>query len=278
MGASIAGQLATCGKQVGLYDRTEFDMNKGMEILRADMKAYVERGLLAENDKEAAIARIRLMGSYDEVVRSKVVIECIYENVEEKRKLFHALIDAAHKARVSPVLASNSINFSIKNIVPNRDEISIVTCGMRFLYPVWFIPPVEISSEEEERPAALVPLWGMCEEAGLKPFYVSTKTFGGFSRMKLDQSDVDEYHGKRKASLASSLGASQGTGGPAPARGGERECNICLEPRHVFMILAPCGHKGICEQCANKIRGGTGKCPTCRCEIERMLVEDSYEH
>ena len=150
----------------------------------------------------------------------------------------------------------------------------MTTCGIRFLHPVWFIPPVEISSEEVQRPVELAAIWEECVGLGLEPFYMSTKGLNGFGRRKLYQDEIDKYHQHRKATVSSSLRGGQA---PAPRGSGSvgRECGICMEPSRVSMILSPCGHKDMCKECTNKIVSGTRTCPTCRRAVERVLEADS---
>jgi hypothetical protein len=56
------------------------------------------------------------------------------------------------------------------------------------------------------------------------------------------------------------------TGDATTATGGGDVCCICLT-NHSSVIVLPCGHKCLCNDCANKQEEELAKCPICRQEI-----------
>lgn len=46
-------------------------------------------------------------------------------------------------------------------------------------------------------------------------------------------------------------------------------CGVCWN-RPKTIVLAPCGHKGLCEACLPEIRAGQ-RCPFCRANIESYV-------
>jgi len=43
-------------------------------------------------------------------------------------------------------------------------------------------------------------------------------------------------------------------------------CSICLDEKELI-ILEPCLHQCICNECLNKLISYSSKCPICRCKI-----------
>ena len=236
MGASIAGTLAlqvlyglarralccagcrstltaaawTQGASVALFDRSDYDRRKGYDIMRADMKILEQRGLMLPADKDSALRRITLVDSHEQCVQAAIVVEAIFENLDAKRQLFGELAAAAHRTGATPVLSTNSMNFSIGQITQSLSPATtLLACGVRFLYPVFFMRPVEVSGHEDgatqeqiSASATLSRVMGQLRRFGFEPFYHhlgSTQNTGlfrnnsGFYRRKLNQHEVHRY-------------------------------------------------------------------------------------
>lgn len=67
MGASIAGALALSGARVAVYDRSDFDRKKGLEIMRADMRQHENSELISASARLQALDNVFLVESLDEV-------------------------------------------------------------------------------------------------------------------------------------------------------------------------------------------------------------------
>ena len=49
----------------------------------------------------------------------------------------------------------------------------------------------------------------------------------------------------------------------------QRECIICMDnPRN--SVLIPCGHLGVCMECAQELQRTTKMCPVCRNKITQV--------
>lgn len=298
MGASIAGHLVLQGARVALFDRSDFDRKKGYDIMRADMKNLEQRGLLLPADKDAALGRITLVESHAECVRANLIVEAIFEDLEAKRVLFKELDAAAVKEGTDPILSTNSINFSIGSIVKKgATGSSRKVCGVRFLYPVFFMRPIEISAHEpfgkERETPAIARAYSLLLRFGMEPFYVSLPkpTSDGLEstcayRRRLNPPEVTRYEeeqcrvARTRADEIARAGGSVSRpvtgGGTESSTGLVVECIICMETRD-NVVFAPCGHRNVCMECGTKVYETGRPCPTCRQQIERMLRADTDE-
>mmetsp|Transcript_9957 Transcript_9957/g.19450 ORF Transcript_9957/g.19450 Transcript_9957/m.19450 type:complete len:304 (-) Transcript_9957:125-1036(-) len=274
MGASIAGQLAIHGAKVAVFDKSDFDRNKGYEIVRADMKGLVDQRMLVPVDRDDALDRITMVETLEEATLAPLIIEVIYEDLEAKRELFKKLEAAC--SNPAAIFASNSMNYPIQDIAgngvvgPDRQ-----VCGVRFLHPVFFMLQVEVSSVEESIPTRLkAPVWDHLARFHLTPFYEKAKP-GGFWRRKLDYSQIERYNEaqRRRVSAVIQVEGEEVMSMPSRRPSVLGECVICLE-NQANCILAPCGHDVLCMQCALQIRRGRRSCPTCRRDIERILEKE----
>ena len=48
-----------------------------------------------------------------------------------------------------------------------------------------------------------------------------------------------------------------------------KDCNVCYGLKNGIFAFLPCGHAKTCQLCCIKIIEDSGKCPTCRCSIQR---------
>jgi 3-hydroxybutyryl-CoA dehydrogenase len=100
----------------------------------------VEKGRLARDDKDAALARLRLVTELAELGNCQLVIEAAFEDLELKRSLFAELDEV-----VGPdaILATNTSALSVTEIAAatNRPERVV---GMHFFNPAPVLPLVEV--------------------------------------------------------------------------------------------------------------------------------------
>ena len=73
MGASIAGNLALSGARVALYDRSDFDRKKGLEIMCADLRAHENSQLISASSRLKALDNVWLVESLQEVRSHRVL-------------------------------------------------------------------------------------------------------------------------------------------------------------------------------------------------------------
>ena len=113
MGSGIAQVMAVAGHPVVCYDPDPGARAKaatGVSTGRFGVRGAVERGKLAAEDADAALARISFTDDADAVAAVDVVIEAVPERLDLKVRLFRDL-DA--RCAAGTVLASNSSGFPI---------------------------------------------------------------------------------------------------------------------------------------------------------------------
>ncbi|MDT8435554.1 MAG: 3-hydroxyacyl-CoA dehydrogenase family protein [Gemmatimonadota bacterium] len=141
MGRGIAGAAAAAGFATRLHDVDAEALARAGEAVRSVLAGGVERGKLAAEDAEAALARLRLVADRDEALNGAgLVIEAVPERLDLKRRVL-----AAAAASVAPdcLLASNTSSLSITDLaegVPGPERV----LGLHFFNPVHAMALVEI--------------------------------------------------------------------------------------------------------------------------------------
>ncbi|MDR3073519.1 MAG: 3-hydroxyacyl-CoA dehydrogenase family protein [Deltaproteobacteria bacterium] len=146
MGHGIAQIFALHGHAVTLYDVRQDFLDKAMGNLKANLEAFVARGIVDRETAEAAPARITCTLSLEDAARdADFIVEAVPENMALKQDIFKQL-DALSKPET--VLASNTSVMSITEIAStsvNRARI----VGTHFWNPPYLIPLVEVVQAEK---------------------------------------------------------------------------------------------------------------------------------
>ena len=141
MGHGIAQIFALHGHAVMLYDIKQDFLDKALVSVKANLDAFVARGIVEKAVSEAAPSRITCTLSLEEAARdADFVVEAVPENMALKQDIFKQL-DAMSKPEA--VLASNTSVMSITEIASasvNRGRI----VGTHFWNPPYLIPLVEV--------------------------------------------------------------------------------------------------------------------------------------
>jgi 3-hydroxybutyryl-CoA dehydrogenase len=140
MGNGIAQACAVSGVNVVMVDISEAAVAKGVANISGSLDRLIKKEKITEDDKAAALARIKVSTSYDDLKEAQLVIEAATENFELKVKILKqvdALLDA------SVLIASNTSSISITQLaaVTTRADRFI---GMHFFNPVPMMALVEI--------------------------------------------------------------------------------------------------------------------------------------
>ncbi|MFN3135288.1 MAG: 3-hydroxybutyryl-CoA dehydrogenase [Candidatus Kryptonium sp.] len=141
MGSGIAHVLSQNGYLVNLIDINKGVLEKAINVIRQNMDRQIKKGLMTEEEKEQAIARINTLTSLESGAKdADFVIEAATENVKIKKDIFKSL-DLVCKPEV--ILATNTSSISITEIASatNRPDKVI---GMHFFNPVPVMKLVEI--------------------------------------------------------------------------------------------------------------------------------------
>ncbi|HLH86313.1 MAG TPA: 3-hydroxyacyl-CoA dehydrogenase NAD-binding domain-containing protein [Thermoplasmataceae archaeon] len=173
MGKGIAQVFATYGNSVVAYD----SLSKALEKAPSDIGASLDR--LAKKDpekfdKQQILPRITFTGNLEEIRGSDLVIEAVFERVEEKTALLRKVSDIIDDRCM---LATNTSSISINKLasaVRNPGRF----LGMHFFNPVPVMKLVELVKGEHTDEAILKKAYSISESIEKSP--VISKDFPGF--------------------------------------------------------------------------------------------------
>ncbi|MDP2917519.1 MAG: 3-hydroxybutyryl-CoA dehydrogenase [Dehalococcoidia bacterium] len=140
MGAGIAQVSAQAGYQVTVSEINEMLLNKGLSALSNGLTKAVDKGKLAQKDKDAILGRIKGTTSVKDFSDCDLVIEAAIENIELKKKIM------AELDRICPghaILATNTSCLSITDMAMATARPDRVL-GLHFFNPVPLMPLLEV--------------------------------------------------------------------------------------------------------------------------------------
>jgi 3-hydroxybutyryl-CoA dehydrogenase len=120
---------------------------------------------MPQEDKDAALERLRLTTSLDDLADCDLVIEAIVEELEPKRELFAEL---ERVCRPETILATNTSALSVSAIAEGLERPERVI-GMHFFNPAPVLPLVEIVRAERSSDDAVAAAYAWAEGAGKQP-------------------------------------------------------------------------------------------------------------
>jgi 3-hydroxybutyryl-CoA dehydrogenase len=176
MGAQIAQQAALEGIDVRLHDTSDEQLRKAEDSNRGHVMRRVEKGRLAKEDAEAALARVHATTDLAEAARdADIVIEAVFEDLGVKRSIFAEL---DHLAPAGAVLASNSSTMGISKIADasTRPQQCV---NMHFFYPVLVMDLVEVVKGPQTSDDTVDRAMRLAREMGRTPVLLN-KEIDGF--------------------------------------------------------------------------------------------------
>ncbi|HEX4954616.1 MAG TPA: 3-hydroxybutyryl-CoA dehydrogenase [Thermoanaerobaculia bacterium] len=140
MGSGIAEVSAKAGYVTVVREVNEAFLAKGMGRIRGSLDKAVEKGKLAAEARDAAVASLSGVTDFDALADCDLVIEAITESVAEKSRTYEAL-DAVVKEEA--IFASNTSSLTITQLAmatkrPDR------FLGLHFFNPVPVMKLVEV--------------------------------------------------------------------------------------------------------------------------------------
>jgi 3-hydroxybutyryl-CoA dehydrogenase len=140
MGSGIAEVAAKSGFEVVLRSRAQSSADAMVAGLEKSLAKQLERGRIAEADRDAALARVRAVTDLGELADCDLVIESVVEDLDTKKHLFTDLdrICADHA-----ILATNTSTLPVVEMamVTGRPE---KVCGIHFFNPAPMMALVEV--------------------------------------------------------------------------------------------------------------------------------------
>jgi len=168
MGSGIAEVAAKNGYEVVLRSRSQTGADGMVKSLEKSLAKQVEKGKLAEADRDAALALVRGVTDLKELADCDLVVESILEDLAVKKELFTELdkLCAPHA-----ILATNTSTLPVVEMAVSTSRPGQV-CGIHFFNPAPMMGLVEviraITSSDETVEAALA----FAESCGKSPIEV----------------------------------------------------------------------------------------------------------
>jgi 3-hydroxyacyl-CoA dehydrogenase / enoyl-CoA hydratase / 3-hydroxybutyryl-CoA epimerase len=185
MGSGIAHVAARAGIDVVLLDMNEEASGRGLDHIRRQQQAAVERGRAKEAEARAVVARVQPTADYAKLADAELVIEAVFENREVKAEV-------TRRAEVvlggEAVFASNTSTLPITGLAQAsaRPERFI---GLHFFSPVERMPLVEIIRGQRTGEEALAWPMDFVRQIGKTPIVVNdsrgfytSRVFGTYTR------------------------------------------------------------------------------------------------
>lgn len=140
MGAGIAQLCAQSGYQVVGFFRSEERLKKTLASIDGFLAKGVSKGKITEQDREAALGRIRTTSDMESFRDCDLMIETVVENLEVKKKLFTELDEICPQ---HTMLATNTSSLSIIDMAMSTRRADRVL-GLHFFNPAPVMPLLEI--------------------------------------------------------------------------------------------------------------------------------------
>ena len=140
MGSGISQLCAQSGYQVVGFFRNENRAQKTLASINGFLTRSVEKGKITNQDKEAALSRIKTTPSLKSFRDCDLIIETVIENLEVKKKLFTELDEICPK---HAILATNTSSLSIIDMAMSTKRPDKVL-GLHFFNPAPVMQLLEI--------------------------------------------------------------------------------------------------------------------------------------
>lgn len=141
MGSGIAEVCARAGLDVVVSEADEAAVARGRSRIERSLGRAVKAGKLADGDAAAALERLHMVTSLDEMHDRQITIEAVTESEPLKLDVFRRLDEVVRDP--DAILASNTSSIPIMKLaMATRRPESVV--GLHFFNPVPVLPLVEL--------------------------------------------------------------------------------------------------------------------------------------
>lgn len=269
----MAGLFAMHGHHVKVHDTNLEVLDKINERIELDTMQLYEEGFL---EKPAFSGQILILSTVEEaVINSDFIFEAVSEDLFLKKGIFERISNAAP---VTSIIASSTLTLNVNDLIKNV-IVPERTMGVRFLYPVYFIPEVEISLTKCTAAAAIENMRLLLERMDKTIYFRSGKDpliLTEEQRVKRKQDYLKKitsvgYKPPNEVQLSTnnlqSINLSTDSNSDHfQSIVNDRECAICMNGTR-DTLLNPCHHLVSCYSCARILICKHDKCPICRKQI-----------
>ena len=152
MGSGIAQTFAQSGFSVRLRDVSDAMLERGRALMGRMLDGAIQRGKLTPGQREAIVARVHTTTDLAEAVRgARLIVEAIFEEEEEKRKLFD---EVARHAGADAFVVTNTSSLSVERLAGPFPEPGRFA-GLHFFYPAQVNRLVEVVGGPNTAPETL---------------------------------------------------------------------------------------------------------------------------
>jgi 3-hydroxybutyryl-CoA dehydrogenase len=174
MGAEIALVYALAGHDVLLSDTSDFLLEKAIARLDGILEKGIGRGFYKEEDRPAALARIRTTTDLARFADRDAVIEAVFENLEVKAGIWRRLDEVCG---AGCLFASNTSSIAISTLASHvGPEGRKRFIGTHYFSPVSRMKLVEIIPAFETAEDTVETAMALCRAAGKTPIRVKDVT------------------------------------------------------------------------------------------------------
>jgi len=175
MGNGIAQVCAQTGYQVIMRDIADEFVQRGIKNVTKLLARGVEKGKMAEDEKNAILGRIKGTTSMADLKDVDFVIEAVLEDLDLKRQVFKELDELT---RPEVILSTNTSSMSITEIAAATKRPDRIV-GMHFFNPVPVMKLVEVIKGMDTSEETVKVTWDLSEKLGKVPVLVK-KDMPGF--------------------------------------------------------------------------------------------------
>jgi 3-hydroxybutyryl-CoA dehydrogenase len=140
MGSGIAHVCALAGYSVMLNDVAPDRIKASLATINGNMVKQVSKNAIKEDDRKAALARIKAAEKYDDLANCDLVIETAVEKQDIKRQIYSDLCAAL---KPEAIVATNTSSISITRLAATTDRPERFI-GIHFMNPVPLMELVEV--------------------------------------------------------------------------------------------------------------------------------------
>ena len=169
MGNGIAQVFASTGYDVTLVDIRQDFLDRAIATITKSFDRIVKKAVITEEDKSAALGRIKTSVDLDSAKQSQLVIEAIIEDLPAKLDLWKKL-DAVCPA--DTIFASNTSSLPITQLAAATKRADKFI-GMHFMNPVPMMKLIELIRGIATSDATFALIKSLAEKLGKTPMEVN---------------------------------------------------------------------------------------------------------